>query len=33
MGRSGKQWLNENFSWTRLLDKIDGLIGRTIKRP
>jgi glycosyltransferase involved in cell wall biosynthesis len=32
LGRSGRDWLATNFSWTRLLDKIDDLVGRTIKR-
>ncbi len=32
LGRSGRDWLAANFSWTRLLDKIDDLVGRTIKR-
>ena len=32
LGRSGREWLNTNFSWTRLMDKIDDLVGRTIKR-
>lgn len=32
LGRSGRDWLTTNFSWTRLLDKIDDLVGRTIKR-
>ena len=32
LGRSGRDWLAANFSWTRLLDKIDDLVYRTIKR-
>jgi len=32
LGRSGRDWLATNFSWIRLLDKIDDLVGRTIKR-
>ncbi len=32
LGRSGRDWLTTNFSWTRLLDKIDDLVGRTIKQ-